>query len=288
MIFNDGLLPANVGLDPQFSSQLYFGNKSYSNYQGLLTSLHKKLSHGLQFDFNYTYSHSIDNNSTIANNATGTNLTGGYGGFLCDAIQLGSCRGNSDFDVTHLISADGLYDLPVGRGRWLGSNMPGWLNQIVGGWQVAALSRWNTGFAFTTISQAFPVSFNANSPSVFIGKRSDLKVNIHTDANGAIQLFADPTKAFNAFTGPIGLQGPTRNNLRGPRFFNTNLSLNKHFKIKESLGLEFRAEAYNAFNHTNFSLPPGGVADTTNPSTFGVITSTAGARVMQFSLRLDF
>ncbi len=287
-LYAQGLVPANVGLDPQFSSQLYFGNKSYSNYQGLLTSLHKKLSHGLQFDFNYTYSHSIDNNSTPANNATGTQLSQGFGGFLCDAIQLGSCRANSDFDITHLISAVALYDLPIGRGRQFGSSMSGWLNRMVGGWQLAGLTRWNTGFAFTTISQAFPVSFNANSPAVFIGQRSDVKVNIHTDANGQVQLFADPDKAIQAFTGPIGLQGPTRNNLRGPRFMNVDLSLNKRFPIRESLSMEFRAEAYNAFNHTNFALPPGGVADITNSSTFGVITSTAAPRIMQFSLRLDF
>jgi len=282
-------IPANVGLDPQFGSQLYFGNKSYSNYNGLLTSLHKKASHGLQFDFNYTYSHSIDNSSTIANNATGTNATGGYGGFLCDAIQLSSCRANSDFDVTHLISADGLYDLPIGRGRWLAHNAPGWLNQIVGGWQVAALNSWHTGFAFTTVTEAFPVSFNANSPAVFTGSRSDIRDSIHTDpATGQLQLFANPTAALNAFTGPIGLQGPTRNNLRGPRFSDTDLSLNKHFQIRENYGLEFRAEAFNVFNHPNFALPIGSVADINNPSTFGVIDADAGPRIMQFSLRFDF
>jgi hypothetical protein len=113
-------------------------------------------------------------------------------------------------------------------------------------------------------------------------------VSIHTDANGQVQLFADPVKAINAFTGPIGLEGPTRNNLRGPRFFNVDLSLNKRFAVYENLSVEFRAEAYNAFNHTNFALPPGGIADTTDSSTFGVITSTAAPRVMQFSLRLDF
>jgi hypothetical protein len=286
---NGPALPANVGLDPQFSSQLYFGNKSYSNYNGLLTSLHKKLSHGLQFDFNYTYSHSIDNSSTIANNATGSSATGGYGGFLCDAIQLRACRSNSDFDMTHLISADGLYDLPIGRGRWLAHNTPGWLNQIVGGWQVAFLNQWHTGFAFTTVTEAFPVSFNANSPAVFIGSRSDIKNRIHTDPlTGQLQLFADPTAALNAFTGPIGLQGPTRNNLRGPRFSNTDLSLNKHFQIRENYGLEFRAEAFNAFNHPNFALPIGSVADINNQSTFGVIAADAGPRIMQFSLRFDF
>ncbi|HVN22195.1 MAG TPA: carboxypeptidase-like regulatory domain-containing protein [Dongiaceae bacterium] len=283
------MIPANVGLDPQFSSQLYFGNKSYSNYNGLLTSLHKKMSHGLQFDVNYTYSHSIDNSSTIANNAEGTGATGGYGGFLCDAIQLRSCRGNSDFDVTHLVSADGLYELPMGKGHLLGGNASGWLNQLIGGWQVAFLNQWHTGFAFTTVSEAFPVSFNANSPAVFIGNQSDIKVRIHNDLKtGQIQLFKNQDAALAAFTGPIGLQGPTRNNLRGPRFSNTNISLNKHFQLHENYALEFRAEAYNVFNQVNFALPVGSVADINNPSTFGVIQADAGARVMQFSLRFDF
>jgi hypothetical protein len=288
-IGNGPMIDSNVGLDPQFSSQLYFGNKSYSNYHALLTSLHKKMSHGLQFDFNYTFSHSIDNSSTIANNAEGTNATGGYGGFLCDAIQLRSCRANSDFDITHLISADGIYSLPFGRGHAIGRNARGWVDQIIGGWQVAFLNQWHTGFAFTTVSEAFPVSFNANSPAVFIGNHSDIRVRVHNDTNtGQIQLFADPTAAINAFTGPIGLNGPTRNNLRGPRFSNTNLSVNKHFQLHENYGLEFRAEAYNVFNQVNFALPVGSVADINNPSTFGTITSDAGARVMQFSLRFDF
>jgi hypothetical protein len=187
------------------------------------------------------------------------------------------------------VSADGIFEWPFGRGRWLGRNMSGWLNQIVGGWQVAGLFSWHTGFAFTTISEAFPVSFNSQSPAVFIGKRSDIRVNVHTDpAHGQLQLFADPTAAINAFTGPLGLQGPTRNNLRGPRFSNTNLSLNKHFRIRENSELEFRAEAFNVFNHTNFNLPTGSIADITAPSTFGVITSDVGPRIMQFSLRFDF
>jgi hypothetical protein len=288
-LFATGLLLPNVGLDPQFSSQLYFGNKSYSNYNALLTSLHKRFSHGLQFDVNYTFSHSIDNSSTIANNATGTNQTGGYGGFLCDAIQLRSCRANSDFDLTHLISADGIYDLPIGRGRWLGHNASGWLNQIIGGWQVAFLNQWHTGYAFTTVTEAFPVSFNANSPAVFIGTPHDIRTSVHTDkTTGVVQLFADPTAALNAFTGPIGLQGPTRNNLRGPRFSNTDLSLNKHFQVKENLRLEFRAEAYNAFNQVNFALPTNSVADINSSLTFGGISADAPPRVMQFSLRLDF
>ena len=93
-------------------------------------------------------------------------------------------------------------------------------------------------------------------------------------------------------TGPIGLNGPTRNNLRGSRFSDRNLSLNKPFQLHENYALEFRAEAYNVFNQVNFPLPKESVADINNPSTFGVITSDSvpdrAPRVMQFSLGFDF
>ena len=113
-------------------------------------------------------------------------------------------------------------------------------------------------------------------------------MKVHDDSStGQIQLFSDPDAALNAFTGPIGLDGPTRNNLRGPRYSRTDLSLNKHFPITETAGLEFRAEAYNAFNHVNFALPTNSVADINAPN-FGAITSDAGPRTMQFSLRIDF
>jgi outer membrane receptor protein involved in Fe transport len=102
-------------------------------------------------------------------------------------------------------------------------------------------------------------------------------------------LFADPTAAAAAFSAPTGLQGgASRDNLRGPHFWNVDLSLNKHFPIRERMQLEFRAEAYNLFNHANFDLPGLGTADITNPGQFGVITGTADPRVMQLSLRLEF
>ena len=105
-------------------------------------------------------------------------------------------------------------------------------------------------------------------------------------------MFADQTKAIGAFRGPLGLEAGQRNSLRGPRYSNVDLGLAKHFPIKDKFNLEFRADAFNVFNHTNFNLPGlagnRGTADITNPSQFGVITSTADSRQMQFALRLDF
>ncbi len=73
-----------------------YTNKGFSSYNGLLVTLQKNLTHGLQFDFNYTWSHSIDNVSLIANQIA----FGGYG-FICDAVHPRECRGNSDFDITN-------------------------------------------------------------------------------------------------------------------------------------------------------------------------------------------
>jgi hypothetical protein len=281
------LLPPGVGLHPQFATNLYITNKSYSNYNGLLLSLHKKQSHGLQYDLNYTYSHSIDNISAPANQAFGSN---GAGGIICDAINLTACRGDSDFDVRHVISINGLYDLPFGRGKTFAGNASGWLNQLIGGWQLSGILGWRTGLAFQTVANSFPISFANNVPAIFNGNTSAIQTNVHLDpATKQVQLFKDPTAALAAFSFPTGLQSGSRNNLRGPGFSNLDFGVAKHFPIRERLALEFRADAFNVFNHANFGLPGvSSTADINLPNTFGVITTVGAPRVMQFALRLDF
>jgi hypothetical protein len=169
--------------------------------------------------------------------------------------------------------------------------MPNWLNQVVGGWQFAGIDSWHTGFAFTSVANAETISVNNNVPAIFDGNTAALKTNIH-NVDGSIQLFANQANAIAAFSAPTGLQAGSRNNLRGPRYSNVDLSLNKHFPIYERLAIEFRAEAYNVFNHTNFDLPGNsgtiGTADITNPGQFGVITTTSDPRQMQLSLRIEF
>jgi hypothetical protein len=289
-IFN--FLAPNVGLHPQFASDVYITNKAYSSYNGLLATLRHRMSHGLQFDFHYTYSHSIDNISAPANNVFGT--ANDAGGIICDITDLKKCRGDSDFDVRHIITGDYIYELPFGHGKQFGNNAPGWLNQIFGGWQVAGTFNWLSGFAYTTVSNAFPTSFLLNSPATFIGTQSDIAVGVHQDASGAFQMFKDPSRALGAFRGPLGLEGGTRNNLRGPAFTQFDMGLAKHFPIGEKYVVEFRADAFNVFNHVNFGLPAaggggtGGTADITAPGSFGVITSAGAPRQMQFALRLDF
>jgi hypothetical protein len=84
-----------------------------------------------------------------------------------------------------------------------------------------------------TVSNAFPVSFFNNAPAIFDGNTAAIATHIHTDSTtGAVQLFADPTQARAAFSGPLGLQSGARNSLRGPRFSNVDLGLSKRFPIR--------------------------------------------------------
>ncbi|HEY2460896.1 MAG TPA: TonB-dependent receptor [Candidatus Acidoferrum sp.] len=273
-----GLLPNNTGLPGQFSSNAYVGNFGSSSYNGLLVTLRKNLSRNVQFDFNYTFSHSIDNVSSVANTVTG--------GLVCDATDLRVCRGNSDFDVTHLFSANGVYTLPFGRGQFFGHDVNRAVNELIGGWQVGTIFTAHSGFAFGTTTGAFPVGFVFDSPAVLTGSTAALGSGIHSD-NGQIQFFSNKDATLAAFQNPFAGELGNRNNLRGPIFVNFDMSLSKRFAMpwSEKHALEFRAEAYNLFNHTNFSDPNANI----NSPNFGQITAQANPnRVMQFALRYDF
>ena len=272
-----GLIANNSGLAGQFSTNAYIGNFGSSSYNGMLVTVKKNLSRSLEFDFNYTFSRSIDNVSSVANTVVG--------GLVCDATNLRVCRGPSDFDVTHLFSANGVYDLPFGRGRSLGGNANNFVNAFIGGWQFATIFTAHSGFAFSTTTGSFPVGFVFDSPAVLTGS-SALATNIHDD-NGKIQLFANPSAALDALSNPFGGQIGNRNNLRGPGYVNFDMSLAKRFVMpwSEKHTIQFRTEAYNVFNHTNFADPGANI----NSPTFGQITTQAGGnRVLQFALRYEF
>ena len=293
VLLQGSLLPQNVGITPQFVSNYYLANKSWSNYQAMVVVLRKRLSHGVQMDFNYTFSHSIDNFSAIARNVG--NPFNNAQSVACDAINLNTCKGNSEFDVTHQITGDVIYDLPFGRGQMFGRNSARWLNEMIGGWQLSGIYAWHTGFAFPVLDNASTVTFGNTAYPIFNGNSNNIAVNPHADpnlSNNGIQLFANPKAALAAFTAPTGLQTGTRDELRGPHFSNIDLGIAKNFPLwNEKYRLQFRAEAYNAFNHTNFALPSAINIDSAN---FGQITSTSSisgdqsARVLQFALRFDF
>lgn len=215
------------------------------------------------------------------------------------------CRANSDFDEKHIINGDVTYQLPFGKGRMFESNPPNWLNEIIGGWDVSGITDWHTGQAWGTGSNAFVASYSNDAPGILIGSKSLVATHLtklSAAQGGGVNNFASGPAAAGAYEGPIGFRIGERNGLRGPGYFNEDMGLAKKFSVYDNVNLNFRTDAFNVFNHPNFSLPASNVyngldeQDVTNTSQFGAISSTVtpagnlnnGARVLQLSLRLEF
>jgi hypothetical protein len=305
-----GFLPTNIGIPSQFGTNAYLTNKGSSNYHALLATLDKNISQGLRFEFNYTWSHSIDNASVGANeNSLFTNT-----GFICDILHPRACRASSDFDVRQEISSNFEYDLPFGRGRMFGANTSRWLDEGIGGWSVSGLPSYRTGIPVPVYSDAFLASFDNDDPAIFTGNKADLKSKVNVDySTKTVYDFAGgatgAAKVLGEFRGPIGIEYGQRNLVRGPGAFYFDAGLGKKFPVLEGnkLNLLFRADAFNVFNHPNFAIPggltssapPNGINIVTNASNFGQITGTSASpsssaiplddfRILQVSLRLEF
>ena len=282
-----GFLDHNVGLSDQFPTNIYISNQGSSSYNGLLLSLRKRFSQGLQFDFNYTWSHAIDNGSSVVNTVAG--------GLVCDLRNLRVCRGDSDFDIRHLFNANFIYELPFGRGRRFGANSSGWVNALFGGWQIGGIFAARSGLPFSTTTGSFPVGFSFNSPAALNGPISALQGQIHDDEDsGTIQFFPNPLEVFDPSNPTEGiLRYPrhgeigSRNVLRGPAFWNLDTAVLKNFQLpwSESQRIQLRWETFNLFNHHSFGLPNANVQS----GAFGQITSSASIpREMQFAIRFEF
>jgi hypothetical protein len=275
-----------------------------SNYNALWVTGTKKVSHGLQFNANYTWSKSIDTNSrnfqgtTVQNNLTP----------LAD-------RAVSDFDARHHFTISGIYDVPFKS------------NRLVAGWRLGTA---------ITLQSGNPLNVASGSPSTGTGNagftgnatlRPDLigrlpsvgSSLITTGSNsGFIQWFptniqCDPTRAgscgaTSVFAIPLQVVTTggvarnvyhfgslSRNALIGPGFKNMDFSISKTTKITERLSHELRVEAFDLFNHPNFSNPNTSVSSLVGNANFGVIKATRGptgdagsSRQIQFAMKLIF
>jgi hypothetical protein len=277
-LYANNLLRPNVGMSSQFGANLFISNQGTSDYHGALVSLQKRFSHGLEFEVNYTFSKSLDNNSTVANTVSG--------GIVCDVRNPDICRAPSDFDIRHLFNANFIYELPFGRGKAFGGGVSKWADMVLGGWTVSGIASARSGLPFNGTSGAFPLAFNLNSPPILVGDQSALAVNVHNVGTN-IQYFADPVAANNAFRYPHHGELGSRNIFRGPSFWGIDMGLSKRINApwSEKQRFTLRVDAFNLTNTNAFSTPNLNK----DSSSFGFITSSANnPRELQFAIRFDF
>lgn len=261
----------------QGSSMPTWMNAGTAAFHALTFSLRRGLTSGLTFDFNYTWSHSIDDGSAAESGA------GQQGAAIQNIFNTREFRGSSDFDMRHNVTANILYPLPIGRGRTLLSGAHGWVQQVAGGWQLSSLIRYHSGVP-TTVGGA--LAYNANywlsSLAIPIAPVSS---GLRTDENGNPSLFAS-TSTVNNFEDELPGHTGARAVVRLPAMFVTDIAVVKLFPLPwEGQRVTFRAEAFNAFNNVNFSNPSLSLQ---SPGTFGEFQAVADGRVMQFALRYEF
>jgi hypothetical protein len=194
--------------------------------------------------------------------------------------------------------AYGSYELPFGRNKQFGSNVSGWADQIIGGWQISPVVTYASGLPFSLTYQECSTAIPGNgAPCYPNGRGNNLKLHIaklDTTNHNRLAFHGATTpltvQPFNGFTAPgldeIGNTG--RNSTFGPNYFNTDLAVQKNFPIHESLFAQFRMDAYDVFNHMNLGNPGGSIdnGDQTIGGLFG--GSQFLTRQLQFSIRLQF
>ncbi len=264
----------------QGSSMPTWQNAGEADFHGMTLSLRRTYSMGFSFDFNYTLSHSIDNASAAEGGS------GQDGAVIQNIFAQGQFRGSSDFDIRHNINANVVYELPFGKGKMLLKSAPGWLDAVVGGWQISSIIRYTSGLP--TIVQGdyvWNTNYWQNSLAIVTGP---VKAGQAIDDNGVPSLFST-VNAVNSFADAWPGATGQRAALRLPGIKNVDIALAKSFRLPfqqlESHRLQFRAEAFNAFNFVNFISPS---LQLSSPATFGEFTATTPGRVMQFALRYEF
>ena len=265
------------------------GNSSYNAAQFMLRS---RQTHGLQFDFNYVYSKSIDQGS----DAERVPAFGGLSAII-NTWNPSQLRGPSDFDLRHQINSNWVYDLPFGRGRHFGHDWNRATDFFLGGWEFAGIYRWTSGFPFgVTAGSTFNTNFQISGNTVQVGPVQQ-KLTYVGDQPYAFNIgaAADSSAATAAYWSktlrlPYPGESGERNNYRGQGFFGIDAGLNKTFNITEKQSLRFSAYAYNLTNSVRFDAATITFNSAyTNVTSIGLYSGTlTKPRVMEFALRYAF
>ncbi len=267
--------------------------EGFSNYNAMQVKLERRFSNGLYFLNSFTWSKAIDNGSQVLEEPNGNT------GTPQDVYNIAADKGIGAYDQPFNNTTAFVWEIPVGRGRWLGSGMIGILDAFIGGWQLNGINTMLSGQPINFRYGPSPVTNNLPS---FLGGVA-LRPNIICDPTNRGDR-PDPRFGYfnpNCFrrppvTDPFGNAG--RNIARSDSYFNLDLSVQKNFRIPitEVTQLQFKAEFFNVFNKTNFQaananaglITFNAAGEVTGFGAFGQISSAFPARQVQLALKFTF
>jgi TonB dependent receptor-like, beta-barrel len=279
-----------------------------SEYHALQLTARKRMSHGIAFTVNYTLSKSLDHSSTPERQEpTGGFFTGGYTGTAINAWEPDLEYSYSDYDMRHQFNGYLTWELPFGHGRRWGAGTSGFVNALIGGWQVSSVMRFNTGLPANAVNgRTWPTNWNLQGNATCAPPRTGLNFGLehgpcpatrttngvtNEDASEANpNLFPNPDQARQSFRfSAMGERGE-RNVLRGDSYGSVDLAFGKSFDMWYAAAhkLGVRLEIFNLTNTPYFDTGSLNMS-IEDPATFGTYSAMLGGpRRMQVSLRYDF
>jgi len=250
----------------------------WGGYNSLQLKATKRASKNLSFLAAYTYGHNIDNGPAPFD------LVGGYN-TPQNPYDLQAEVASADDDVRHTFVLSGLYRLPIGHGQVFLSNWGNTSELLFGGWQMNGILTARSGTPINVVRDGSNATCSGVRPNV------SGDPNLPSGKRTYLEWFNTGVNVAGGAWSTNGLSGcdpgdAGRNLVTGPRFVNTDFSVFKEFGFKERYTLQTRFEAFNLFNHPNFSGPG---TDISQPATFGFISTTSNhMRVMQFAVKFLF
>lgn len=275
----------------QFSSLYALSSIGKSTYNAAQWTLRHPMSHGLQLDISYTFSKSIDWGSDAERN---TEFTGqGSASDIINTWKPYLNRGVSDFDTANLITADWVYELPVGKGKAFLGTANGFVNALLGGWQSSGIFRKTSGLPFSVFEPGWTTDWQIESYGVVVDPRAHAK-KYFDSTRTPHYLNASAINSGVRFGNPIRLPYPgetgQRNNFRGDGYFDLDSGLTKAWAFGRYGALKFAWEVYNVTNTNRFD--PYSIGNSLTSGNLGIASSLIGGngapRRMQFALRYDF
>ena len=274
-----GLAPNFFRYNPQFASVYVVGNRGQSNYHGFQLEVQHKLSHGATLQANYVFSKGFSNYAQDAQTFTTP---------LLDINNPNSNKALNPYDATHVLVANGVYELPFGRGQLIGSNLNKVVDSVVGGWRLTGIFGLTTGRPLAITTGYGTLNQDVSSTPNFTGNYGHIT---SVDKSGSTIRYLSAANAA-LFSNPVAGQSGSLPlySVRGPNYSNLDAGLTKNAKLdrlKEGANLEFRVEFYNVLNHTNFAAPSG-TSLNINSTNFGTLTSTLTPRIGQLAAKVTF
>jgi hypothetical protein len=282
---------------PQYGALSAWGTVANSTYHALAISVRQRFHNNLTWDFNYTYSHSLDD-------ASGLQTSTGFGeAFILNPIRQRDNYASSDFDLRHVINFNYILQLPFGRGQHVAHDIGRGLDALIGGWQLSGIVRWNTGLPLAAPFDDARWATNWNAQSNGSLTRPLQPCVTTGDATNSPKLFGcDPTFAYQSFRNAYPGETGARNIFRLPGYFAMDAGLTKTFQMpySEKHQLMLRWEVFNVTNAQRFGALDQSrdgygiksdplVRNRTPPSNWSNFTGIQGTpRIMQIGLRYQF